>query len=98
MTMLQTGELGGTSSPWRTIVVLMLRVLPSRNRDRALLCWLLFFALGAGLTSSSLSNPWFGDELHLVRPFTAPELRGAFTGPWDPDGVETPGYRPLSVM
>jgi hypothetical protein len=37
------------------------------------------------------------DDLHLVRPFRASELASAWTGHWDPDGLETPGLRPLSL-
>src|SRR5256885_5632475 len=38
------------------------------------------------------------DALHLVRTFRAAELAGAWTGHWDPDGLETPGLRPLSLL
>jgi hypothetical protein len=37
------------------------------------------------------------DDLHLVRTFSGSELAAAWTGPWDPDGLETPGFRPLSL-
>jgi hypothetical protein len=32
-----------------------------------------------------------------VRTFRGSELAAAWTGPWDPDGLETPGFRPLSL-
>jgi hypothetical protein len=37
------------------------------------------------------------DDLHLVRTFSGSELAAAWTGHWDPDGLETPGFRPLSL-
>ena len=46
----------------------------------------------------SLSWPMVYDDLHLIRGYTAAELRGAWWGHWDPDGVETPGFRPLSLL
>jgi hypothetical protein len=42
--------------------------------------------LGQGLT-------W--DSLHLLRPYDSGELLAAWSGPWDPDGIERPSYRPL---
>src|SRR5205823_13757508 len=31
------------------------------------------------------------------RTFSGSELAAAWTGHWDPDGLETPGFRPLSL-
>jgi hypothetical protein len=41
--------------------------------------------------------PMVFDDLHLIRTFAAPELAAAWRGHWDPDGLETPGFRPLSL-
>lgn len=41
-----------------------------------------------------LGNDWFYDDLHLVRSYTADEMTSALTGPYDPDEVETPAWRP----
>jgi hypothetical protein len=58
----------------------------------------LFLALGLLRLLPSLGWPMVYDDLHLVRTYTAAEVRGAWHGDWDPDGVETPGYRPLSLL
>ena len=59
--------------------------------------FVIFFALGLGLVSHALRWPMVFDDLHLVRTFRASELASAWTGHWDPDGLETPGLRPLSL-
>ncbi len=43
---------------------------------------------------------WFGfryDDYHVVRPWSAPELAQVLTGTWDPTGIETRFYRPLTA-
>lgn len=37
------------------------------------------------------------DDYHFIRPYPVPELRAAFSGPWDPAGIEVPFYRPLTI-
>ena len=37
------------------------------------------------------------DDYHFIRPYPAAELRAAFSGPWDPAGIEVPFYRPLTI-
>lgn len=64
---------------------------------KALFALALFFALGLGLTWHALRWPMTFDDLHLIRPFRASELLAAWSGHWDPDGLETPGLRPLSL-
>ncbi len=60
---------------------------------------LVFFAIVAvALAHRSMGYPLFYDDLHLIRTFTPAELLGAVTGNWDPDGIESPGYRPLSIL
>jgi hypothetical protein len=58
----------------------------------------LFLAAGLLRAAPSLSWPMVYDDLHLIRGYTAAELAGAWSGHWDPDGVETPGFRPLSLL
>jgi hypothetical protein len=57
----------------------------------------LFLLLAIAWTWPARSWPMVFDDLHLVRTFTAPELAAAWRGHWDPDGLETPGFRPLSL-
>lgn len=46
----------------------------------------------------SLGYEWHWDDLHLLRVHSAREIGGAFLGTWDPDGVETKGLRPLTLL
>jgi hypothetical protein len=59
--------------------------------------FVLFLALGIAWTWPARAWPMVFDDLHLVRTFSGAELGGVWTGHWDPDGLETPGLRPLSV-
>ncbi len=56
--------------------------------------------VGAGLLVAwpSIDYPWYEDDLHLIRVFSADELRSSWTRSWDQDGFESPGYRPLTVL
>ncbi len=58
-----------------------------------------FFFLAAALLvgRSSLNNPFFWDDLHLIRTHTQAELLQVWSGTWDTDHIETPGFRPLTV-
>jgi hypothetical protein len=58
----------------------------------------VFFLVGTAISYRSLAFPWFWDDLHLVRTFSGHELNQVFTGDWDPDRIETPGYRPVTVV
>ena len=60
--------------------------------------FLLFFAVGLALSWPALRWPMVYDDLHLLRPFTAPERAQAWRGSWDPDGIEHPGWRPLTLL
>jgi hypothetical protein len=64
----------------------------------ATLQFFIFTAAGLSVTWPSLNYPWYSDDLHLIRVFTQEELRAAWTQTWDVDGLETEGYRPLTVM
>jgi hypothetical protein len=59
--------------------------------------FLLFLVLAIAWTWPARGWPMVFDDLHLVRTFRGSELAAAWTGPWDPDGLETPGFRPLSL-
>ena len=59
---------------------------------------LVFAAVGLLITWPSLNYPWYGDDLHLIRVFSNEELRSVWTGNWDVDGLESGGYRPLTVV
>ncbi|HEU0104900.1 MAG TPA: hypothetical protein VFT38_01935 [Vicinamibacteria bacterium] len=59
--------------------------------------FLLFLVLAIAWTWPARGWPMVFDDLHLVRTFSGTELAAAWTGHWDPDGLETPGFRPLSL-
>jgi len=71
---------------------------PARARTAALVVGAV--AILTGLLSSwpSLASYWNWDDLHLVRPYTAAELAGTLVGDWDPDDIETAGFRPLTTL
>lgn len=58
----------------------------------------LFFVAGTLIGYRSLNYPWYGDDVHLVRVYSTSEMAQAFKGNWDADNIETPGYRPLTVL
>ena len=55
----------------------------------------LFVALVFG--RFSLQSPHISDDLHLLRTYTTDELLSVWTGTWDPDGIENPGFRPFTT-
>ena len=59
--------------------------------------FVLFLLLAIAWTWPARAWPMVFDDLHLVRTFSGSELAAAWTGHWDPDGLETPGFRPLSL-
>ena len=59
--------------------------------------FLLFLLLAIAWTWPARAWPMVFDDLHLVRTFSGSDLAAAWTGHWDPDGLETPGFRPLSL-
>ena len=46
----------------------------------------------------SLDYEWHFDDLHLIRPYSAVEVAKSFVGTWDPDNIETKGFRPGTVV
>jgi hypothetical protein len=64
---------------------------------KAVGAFVLFLLLAIAWTWPARAWPMVFDDLHLVRTFSGSELAAAWTGHWDPDGLETPGFRPLSL-
>lgn len=59
--------------------------------------FLLFFSFTIFLYSNSLNNYFTHDDLHLIRVYSQDELRTVLWGNWEPDNIETPGFRPLTT-
>lgn len=57
-----------------------------------------FLAMGMVRAAPSLRWPMVYDDLHLVRPYTPAEIAASWHGNWDPDGIESPGFRPGSLL
>ncbi len=62
-----------------------------------ILC-LFLWGIFLGFGKNSLDAPFHHDTLHLVRAYSLDELLNAWRGKWDPDGIETPGFRPLTTL
>lgn len=71
----------------------LLRILSKREW----ICLGVFIAVGVAVTYCSLGYPWYRDDLHLLRTFSSHELAYVWVGDWDPDKVETAGFRPLTT-
>ena len=56
-----------------------------------LLAWSALFAF-------TFSYPFHWDDFHLIRQYSGPEMRSVFHGVVDPDKIETPGLRPVSIL
>jgi len=56
-----------------------------------LLVWSILFA-------PTFRYPFFWDDYHLIRSYSAPEIGAAFHAVADPDQIETPGLRPCSIL
>jgi hypothetical protein len=55
-------------------------------------------AVGAlAMYSHTIGYGFDYDDYHFIRPYSLDELRAAFSGPWDPAGIEVPFYRPLTI-
>ncbi|MCL5429307.1 MAG: hypothetical protein M1347_05850 [Chloroflexi bacterium] len=67
-------------------------------RQLVLLAFIFFVILAILVSWKAIDNPFFYDDLHLIRAFTPEELRSAFVGNWDVDGIESRGYRPLTTL
>jgi hypothetical protein len=51
--------------------------------------WLLFRA--------TLDYGFHYDDYGFVRPYRSADVLAAFSGPWDPSGIQVPFYRPLTI-
>lgn len=70
-----------------------------RGRFVEPLVWLLLFSVvGILMLRPSLGNPWFWDDLHWFRYFSFHELASTWVGNTDPQGIMTPGFRPLQAL
>ncbi|WP_440937302.1 hypothetical protein [Candidatus Pelagibacter sp.] len=47
---------------------------------------------------SFFNEPFIWDDLHLVRKYSFNELLSVWFSSWDPDGYETPSYRPIAIL
>ena len=65
---------------------------------QSVVCVAVFVIVGLSVAWRSLDYDWYFDDLHIVRPFSAAEIAGSFTGTWDPDDLETKGFRPGTVI
>lgn len=72
----------------------MLKPAPPRS---ILLTFVGFLAVGVLLVASSIHSPFLWDDLHLIRVHTPTQLASVWTGSWDTDHIETPGFRPLTA-
>jgi hypothetical protein len=53
--------------------------------------WLLFHF-------PCLNYYWNSDDLHLIRQFSKTEIIQVFSSTWDVDNIETPGFRPFTLL
>ncbi len=58
----------------------------------------VFLAMALVRAAPSLRWPMVYDDLHLIRSYTPAEIAASWHGNWDPDGIETPGFRPGSLL
>jgi hypothetical protein len=58
----------------------------------------LFLLLSLLMALPSLNHYWFNDDLFFIRPFSSAELVSAFSSDWEPSGISTPGYRPITPL
>jgi hypothetical protein len=58
----------------------------------------LFLPIGMAISARWSSLPRFWADLHLVREYSSAQLHEVWVGNWDVDGIETPGYQPLSTL
>ena len=65
---------------------------------RYLLVFLLILLLLVIYYLPVLGYPFSMDPVHLIRPYTPRELIGVWGGHWDPDNIETAGWRPLTPV
>jgi len=62
------------------------------------LTFLIYLIFGTAFTLRSITYPMVSDDLHLIRNFSTEQIINSFHGNWEPDGFETPGLRPLTMI
>ena len=45
-----------------------------------------------------IDQPYIWDDLHMIRSYSSNEIIQSWLGNWDPDGIETPSYRPVAIL
>lgn len=55
-------------------------------------------AIWSALFGDTFRLPFYWDDFHLIRHYNAAEVRSVFHGLVDPDKIETPGLRPVSIL
>ncbi len=58
----------------------------------------MLYVLGVILSLPSQNNYWFGDDTFMVRTYSNAEIVASLSGPFEPSGASTIGYRPLTVI
>jgi hypothetical protein len=61
-------------------------------------CATVFVLAGLITSWESLNYYWNWDDLHLIRAYSRQELLGTLTGHWDPDEIESSGFRPMTTL
>ncbi|MBX3054685.1 MAG: hypothetical protein KF753_24655 [Caldilineaceae bacterium] len=59
--------------------------------------FLFFLGMAFMIGRFSLASPLKGDDLHLIRTYSSNEMAEVWRNTWDPDKIETPGFRPLTT-
>ena len=58
----------------------------------------ILLLIWSALFASTFSDPFHWDDFHLIRGYSGPEILSVFHGVVDPDKIETPGLRPVSIL
>jgi hypothetical protein len=69
-----------------------------RGRWKFVAVFAVLLGVGVLMLRPSEGNGWFADDLWHIRSYTGSELASTWTGSWEPNGIGTPGYRPLETL
>lgn len=58
----------------------------------------ILLLIWSALFATTFRYPFYWDDFHLIRHYNAAEVRSVFHGVVDPDKIETPGLRPVSIL
>jgi hypothetical protein len=67
------------------------------SRRRVVLLWTLALLGTLAVYGRTASYGFSYDDYHFVRPYSPAEIAAAWSGSWDPTGIESPFYRPLTT-